>query len=74
MGKQSKDKTNNKDIIYINDIDLEYVSTKTDKYDNEISYFKIIDSLVKTKFKQLEIWNLKTLECHIGLPMIIKLY
>ena len=39
MGTIGKGKTTNKDIIYINDIDLEYVSTKTDKYDNEISYF-----------------------------------
>ena len=47
MGKHSKDNKNNKDTIYINDIDVEYLSTKKDKYDNEISYFKIIDSLVK---------------------------
>ena len=53
MGKQSKDKTDNKDTIYINDIDLEYLSTKTDKYNNEISYFKIINSLGKKKLKSI---------------------
>ena len=43
MGKQRKDNTTNKDTIYIKDIDLEYVSTKKDKYDN----------LVKTKLKPI---------------------
>ena len=28
MGKIDKGKTTNKDIIYVNDIDLEYLSTK----------------------------------------------
>ena len=53
MGKQSKDKTNNKDTMYINDIDLEFLSTKKDKYDNDISYFKIIDSLAKQQLKPI---------------------
>lgn len=46
MEQRSEDNTHHKDITYIN-IYLEYLSTATDKYDNDISYFKIIDSLVK---------------------------
>ena len=53
MSKRSKANETNNDIIYINDIDLEYVSTKTDKYDNDVSYFKIIDSMVKANLKPI---------------------
>ena len=54
MGKRGKDNNHtnnniNKDLIYINDMDLEYVSTTKYKYDNEMSYFKIIDSAIKAK-------------------------
>ena len=39
--------------IYINDIDLECLSTRTDKYDNDISSFKTIYSLVKKQIKPI---------------------
>ena len=37
MGRHSKEETHNKYTMYINDIYLEYVSTKTDKYNHDIS-------------------------------------
>ena len=39
---------NNNNII-INDINVEYLSTKTDKFDNSVSYFKLIDPKNKLK-------------------------
>ena len=39
---------NNNNII-INDINVEYLSTKTDKFDNSVSYFKLIDPRNKLK-------------------------
>ena len=33
----------------INGLITEYLSTKTDKYDNEVSYFKLIDKNLKNK-------------------------
>ena len=41
---------NNNNII-INDISVEYLSTKTDKFDNTIVYFKLLDA--KSKLKQV---------------------
>ena len=35
--------------ILINDISVEYLSTKTDKYDNTIVYFKLLDAKSKLK-------------------------
>ena len=35
--------------ILINDISLEYLSTKTDKFDNSIVYFKLLDAKSKLK-------------------------
>ena len=40
--KKGRPQKNNNNII-INDINVEYLSTKKDKFDNEISYFKLID-------------------------------
>ena len=39
---------NNNNII-INDISVEYLSTKTDKFDNTIVYFKLLDAKSKLK-------------------------
>ena len=33
----------------VNDLLCEYLSTKTDKYDNEVSYYKVIDKNYKNK-------------------------
>ena len=41
-----KKQTNTFDV---NGLVTEYLSTKTDNYDNEISYFKIIDKNIKSK-------------------------
>ena len=37
----------------VNDLLCEYLSTKVDKYDNEISYYKIIDDTFKIKMKNI---------------------
>ena len=41
--------TKNNNSILINDISVEYLSTKTDKYDNTIVYFKLLDAKSKLK-------------------------
>ena len=48
--KKGRHKNNNNNMI-INDINVEYLSTKTDKFDNSIVYFKWIDH--KSKLKTL---------------------
>ena len=47
--KKGRPKNNNN--IIINDINVEYLSTKTDKFDNSIVYFKLTDP--KSKLKPL---------------------
>ena len=37
----------------VNGLLVEYLSTKTDKYDNEISYFKLIDKNYKNKMSAI---------------------
>ena len=37
----------------VNGLLAEYLSTKTDKYDNEISYFKLIDKNFKNKMSNI---------------------
>ena len=37
----------------VNGLLAEYLSTKTDKYDNEISYFKLIDKNLKNKMSNI---------------------
>ena len=37
----------------INGLITEYLSTKTDKYDNEVSYYKVIDKNVKNKMSAI---------------------
>jgi hypothetical protein len=39
--------------ITINELLVEYLSTKVDKFNNEISYFKIVDSAFRIKLKPL---------------------
>ena len=46
--KTGRPKNNNNNII-INDINVEYLSTKTDKFDNSIVYFKLTDPKSKLK-------------------------
>ena len=40
---------NNNNIITINDINVEYLSTKTDKFDNSVVYLKLTDPKNKLK-------------------------
>ena len=46
--KKGRPQKNNNNII-INDISVEYLSTKTHKYDNTIGYFKLTDPKSKLK-------------------------
>ena len=45
--------TKNTNVLVINDLVVEYLTTKTDNYNNEISYFKIVDSSFRNKLKPL---------------------
>ena len=45
-----KKQTNTFDV---NDLLCEYLTTKVDKYDNEISYYKIVDDTFKIKMKNI---------------------
>ena len=40
-------------VITVNALETEYLSTKKDKFDNEIAYFKIIDSQFRHRLKPL---------------------
>ena len=40
-------------VIEVNNIKLEYIITKTDNYENEISYLKVIDKQFKTKMQPI---------------------
>ena len=40
--KRGRPKTN-KNILDVNGLLTEYIVTRIDKYDNEVSYFKVID-------------------------------
>ena len=46
--KKGRPQKNNNNII-INDINVEYLSTKVDKFDNSIVYFKLTDPKSKLK-------------------------
>ena len=43
----------NNNIIEIKDLKLEFIITKTDNYDNEISYLKVIDKAFKSKLQPI---------------------
>ena len=51
-GRPKKEKTNN-NIIEIKDLKLEFIITKTDNYNNDISYLKVIDKAFKTKLQPI---------------------
>ena len=40
-------------VIEVNNIRFEYIITKTDTYENEISYLKVIDKQFKTKMQPI---------------------
>ena len=48
--KGSKRQTN---IIEIKDLKLEFIISKTDNYNNDISYLKVIDKAFKTKLQPI---------------------
>ena len=43
----------NTNTVTINELIVEYLSTKKDNYDNEVSYFKIVDPAFRAKLKPL---------------------
>ena len=43
----------NTNTFDVNSLTTEYLSTKTDKYDNEVSYYKIIDKNYKNKMSAI---------------------
>ena len=43
----------NNNIIEIKDLKLEFIITKTDNYNNDISYLKVIDKAFKTKLQPI---------------------
>jgi hypothetical protein len=45
--------TKNTNVLVVNDLLVEYLNTKTNTYDSEISYFKIIDTSFRVKLKSL---------------------
>ena len=54
MSKQGRGRPkSNHNIVTINELIVEYLSTKKDNYDNEVSYFKIVDPAFRAKLKPL---------------------
>ena len=47
----------NTNTVTINELIVEYLSTKKDNYDNEVSYFKIVDPAFRAKLKPLSSLN-----------------
>ena len=43
----------NNNIIEIKDLELEFIITKTDNYNNDISYLKVIDKAFKSKLQPI---------------------
>ena len=43
----------NNNTVPINELVVEFLATKIDKFDNAISYFKIVDSAFRQKLKPL---------------------
>ena len=50
-GRPKKEKNNN--IIEIKDLKLEFITSKVDDYQNEISYIKVIDKSFKSKLQPI---------------------
>ena len=58
MSKQGRGRPKtNTNTITINELIVEYLSTKKDNYDNEVSYFKIVDPAFRAKLKPLSSLN-----------------
>ena len=51
QGRGRPPKSNN--TVTINELIVEYLSTKNDNYNNEVSYFKIVDPAFRAKLKPL---------------------
>ena len=51
VGRDRPNKSTN--IIEINNIKLEFIITKTDNYENDISYLKVIDKQFKSKLQPI---------------------
>ena len=49
---RGRPKQSNK-IIEVNDIKCEFIISKTDKYENEVSFLKIVDKGYRQKLKQI---------------------
>ena len=47
------------DKIIIKNVKVEYMATKTDTYDNELCYFKLIDKNTDQKFESVIKGNFK---------------
>ena len=47
----------NTNTLNVNDLLVEYLTTKQDSYNNEISYFKVVDPAFRVKLKPLFILN-----------------
>ena len=45
--------TQNTNTVNVNDLAVEFLPTKNDNYDQEISYFKIVDTSFRVKLKPL---------------------
>ena len=54
--KRGRPQKTNADIN-IKDLQVEYLSTKPDDYNNSINYFKIVDSELKSKLKSLLVFS-----------------
>ena len=52
MSKRGRPKSNH-NTITINELTVEYLSTKEDNYKNDLTYFKVIDSAFRAKMKPL---------------------
>ena len=50
MGRQQKDKSN----ILIQNLNVNYLTKKSDNYGNEPIYFKIVDKDKESKFKMIQ--------------------
>lgn len=54
MSKQGRGRPHkNTNTVTINELIVEYLSTKNDNYNNEVSYFKIVDPAFRAKLKPL---------------------
>ena len=64
----------NTNTFGVNGLTTEYLSTKTDKYDNEVSYFKIIDKNYKNKMSAILSQQCDECKCLFGKPKMVSIY